>query len=207
MNNYLIYKFTSPSGKSYIGQTNRLKRRIVEHQSIRSECSGLSRAIQKYGWDNFIIEIIADNLSLEDANILEVYYINEHNTLSPYGYNLKNGGLNYSILPETKLKMSQSHKGIKFTDDHKQNISNSLKGRIFTDEHKQNISNACKGREITEHHKQIISESNKNRTPPMLGKHHTSESIEKRQLKRKGMKWKIDPISGKRKYYFPSTQS
>lgn len=45
---------TSPSGKSYIGQTVRpIEKRFEEHQLESSNCVAIYRAIQKYGWENF----------------------------------------------------------------------------------------------------------------------------------------------------------
>lgn len=207
MNNFLIYKYTSPSGKSYIGQTCRPKRRIIEHKRMLSECTALSRAIQKYGYDNFIYEVIAENLTIEEANLLEEQFIREHNTLSPNGYNLKFGGLNFKCSEETIQKMSKSKKGVSFTDEHKQNISLALIGISHSEERKQNISLAHTGKRLTDEHKQNISKNHggKGKPGPMTGKKHKKESIEQRQAKRKGIKWKVNPVSGKREYYFPET--
>jgi len=92
-NLYVIYKITSPSGKSYIGQTNNMKRRITKHKSRSSTCRLVSSAIQKYGWDNIHHEILLSGLSIDEANIHEPLLIIEHSTLSPAGYNLKSGGI------------------------------------------------------------------------------------------------------------------
>lgn len=105
MNNYLIYKHTSPSGKSYIGQTNNYNKRCNHHRSVSSNCRVFTNAIKYYGWDNFTHEILHKNLSLEEANELESICILEHNTLSPNGYNLKTGGLNSNHSQETIEKM------------------------------------------------------------------------------------------------------
>ena len=52
------------------------------------------RAIQKYGWENFKHEILAENLSSEDAQILEKSYILLYNSADPlHGYNKTYGGL------------------------------------------------------------------------------------------------------------------
>lgn len=97
MNTYLIYKHTSPSGKSYIGQTGAFKRRTQEHLSSKSCCRAFLKAIQKYGWESFTHEILAQELTLDEANRLEKKYIVEHNTLVPNGYNLTSGGSNYQL--------------------------------------------------------------------------------------------------------------
>ena len=91
---YLIYKHTSPSGKSYIGQTKDYNGRCVSHKNLKTNSTRFKTAIEKYGWNNFLHEIIRSNLSLEEANYWEEFYINYYKTLHPKGYNLKKGGDN-----------------------------------------------------------------------------------------------------------------
>ena len=91
---YLIYCHTSPTGKKYIGQTNNYNRRCSEHKLASKSCPAFHSAIIKYGWINFTHEILADGLTIDEANILEEYYISKYNTLAPNGYNLQTGGFN-----------------------------------------------------------------------------------------------------------------
>lgn len=92
---YLIYCHTSPSGKRYIGQTKNYNKRCLDHKCRKNKgCPAFFNAIQKYGWDSFKHEILKDNLTLHEANILEKYYIKDYNTLAPNGYNLQTGGYN-----------------------------------------------------------------------------------------------------------------
>ena len=93
------------NGKRYIGQTKDVKRRC--HPSNYKGCLKFYAAIQKYGYDNFSFTIIEDNLSLEEANIREEYYISFLNTIEE-GYNIKSGGLNNNFSEESKEKMSNS---------------------------------------------------------------------------------------------------
>lgn len=59
---YLIYMHTSPSGKSYIGQTNNLHRRDIVHKNTNG-CRRFALAIKKYGLDNFTHKVLIDNLT------------------------------------------------------------------------------------------------------------------------------------------------
>ena len=95
----IIYKYTSPSGKSYIGQTiNSLERRARANGVGYKHCPVFYKAIQKYGFQNFTCEILKTITedSLENVgkqlDIWEQYYIDMYNSLSPNGYNIRAGG-------------------------------------------------------------------------------------------------------------------
>jgi len=88
-----IYKYTSPSGKSYIGQTiDSLYIRAGGPNGKRyNKCPVFYKAIQKYGFKNFEVEILTEvpESQLDDE---ERKYIEIFNTQIPYGYNVSNGG-------------------------------------------------------------------------------------------------------------------
>ena len=111
---FLVYKHTAPNGKSYIGQTNNLNRRNAIHKSTTG-CRAFSSAIKKYGWDAFTHEILAEGLTLEEANRLEQELIESHNTLSPNGYNLKTGGKNGRPSEESIRKSADARRGKKLS--------------------------------------------------------------------------------------------
>ncbi len=83
------------NGKKYIGQTI-----YSDHPNRRwRNGSGYKvqeyfwRAIQKYGWDNFDHEIVASNLTKEEADNFEILLIQKFNTTDPQcGYNITLGG-------------------------------------------------------------------------------------------------------------------
>lgn len=156
MNNYLIYKHTSPSGKAYIGQTNNYNKRCNQHQT-RTVCRAFHAAIKRYTWDAFTHEILHENLTLEQANELESLCIDKHNTLSPNGYNLATGGLNSKRSLETKAKMSLAAKGKIRSPEHRANISLAQKGKIKSPKTKAKMSLAKKGKiKLPEHIANVI---------------------------------------------------
>ncbi|ABT14832.1 hypothetical protein NY2A_B433L [Paramecium bursaria Chlorella virus NY2A] len=106
-----IYTLTSPSIKKYIGQTTRpIEKRFKEHQEKDSECSAISRSIQKYGWDNFIVDYY--ECPDDELNKHEKWMIKLMNSLSPNGYNLREGGGSHGRMSEeSKQKMSISKSG------------------------------------------------------------------------------------------------
>lgn len=99
---YVVYAHVNKiNGKMYIGQTKSVQDRWVP--SGYYHCVKFYRAIQKYGWENFEHIILADNLTQEEANIQESYYIEKYNTIET-GYNLSGGGNNKVRLDESSRK-------------------------------------------------------------------------------------------------------
>ena len=88
-NNFLVYIHRLKSdGRVYVGQTNgSLKTRAGSNGHRYKSCTKFWNAIQKYGWDNFDHIIIKDNLSLDEANKLEQYYIKLYKSNNSINYN------------------------------------------------------------------------------------------------------------------------
>lgn len=111
MDKGLIYKITClPTGKCYIGKTIRpLSERLKNHFSGYDSCRKLNEAIKIYGKDNFDVKVIASNIPYNELDSLEVFYINEYNSVNN-GYNIKYGNKNskgrdfHIISPEVKAK-------------------------------------------------------------------------------------------------------
>lgn len=93
-NIYKVYCYTFPNGKKYIGQTKRsIKERAGANGYYYQDSPLLYNAIQKYGWDNIQKDILEDNLTLDEANNQEKYYIKLYQTTDKnFGYNLSTGG-------------------------------------------------------------------------------------------------------------------
>jgi group I intron endonuclease len=180
---YLIYKHTSPSGKSYIGQTKDYNRRCAEHQSS-DVCRALNSAIKKYEWDNFQHEILMEGLSLDEANHWEPVLIAEHDTLAPNGYNLRTGGLNSSPSEETKTRMSNSSTGKTHTEETKAKISEAKLGHIVSDEAKAKLSTARLGKKRSN----FTDETKAKMSASRLGYAHSEETKAKISAAKLGKK-------------------
>lgn len=92
-----IYKITNNiNGKIYIGQSNNIQRRFLEHKN-RGATSRIpvDIAIQKYGKENFSFEII-EECTIEQLNQKEMYWISYFNSVEN-GYNCSVGGDQQSI--------------------------------------------------------------------------------------------------------------
>lgn len=90
----IVYKVTNLiNNKCYIGITiNSLKRRKWQHLSLKySGTAILSKAINKYGKENFLFEEIDTATSESELMEKERYWIAALNTLTPNGYNALDG--------------------------------------------------------------------------------------------------------------------
>ena len=111
----IIYCITNKiNGKQYVGQTVRTaEERFKEH--CRDKKMYISKAIRKYGKENFIVETIDSALLIDDLNEKEIYWIDKFKTKKPNGYNLCNGGDNtfgFNHRPESKILMSEVQKAL-----------------------------------------------------------------------------------------------
>lgn len=117
---HYIYLYTNLiNGHQYVGQTNNIERRKREHHcdisapSRSSYHSLLARAMRKYGENNFSFEILNENLTQEEANLLEEYWEVHLNTKAPNGYNIKDGGKEASITHFSKEEIGQIKQSLK----------------------------------------------------------------------------------------------
>lgn len=101
----IIYRFTNlVNNKKYVGQSinedgSRYRNHMsaVYNQNNSEYNSPLHRAMRKYGKENFKYEILISGISdIDLLNQLEIYYIQENDSLIPNGYNIEIGGKNYS---------------------------------------------------------------------------------------------------------------
>lgn len=169
----IIYKATSPSGKSYIGKTiQNFKRRIQRHYRDSNKYSYcFARAIKKYGVKNWVWEILYDNVPLCQLNNMETWCIANHDTYYS-GYNSTLGGENNpSYDPAIRAKISASSLGRKHTKEWKENMSgknNPMYGKVSprkgsrcSQETRDRISKALMGRKLSDKHKGNISISHR----------------------------------------------
>lgn len=182
VDNGIIYRMKSPSGKFYIGKTiTTLKRRIQHHVSkANNKKSGnwhtkLSSAIRKYGSDLKWI-VIHKNVLDCDMNALEVQEISIYGSYEN-GYNSTLGGdgggfVGLSHSEETKKILSARKSGGNNPMHGKSGKENPFFGKKHTDTSRKKIS---------ESHYDVTGENNPmyGKTSAMKGKKHSPEAIEK----------------------------
>lgn len=157
---FIVYKYTlKGTDKVYIGQTcTTLKQRAGCQGYKYKGCPDFYNAIQEFGWENFEVEILAGNLTLEEANILEDKYILEYNSIEN-GFNKNRGGWNHLWTEEQRQQMRERNLGEK----------NPNYGKPRSEETKRKISEANKiallGRKHTPKELEKMSESHKKDIP------------------------------------------
>lgn len=140
---YYIYCYTNKiNNHKYVGQTNNLKRRNIEHHSSafnKNSCSYnalFHKKIRQYGWENFELSVL-EKIYEGDQSIVnerEIYWIDKLESFrgTGKGYNSDNGGsqkkeckvLTEQQLKEVKEKIKQ---GVSFLDiSYKYSISTSF---------------------------------------------------------------------------------
>ena len=138
---YIVYKHTAPSGKVYIGLTGQTPEQRWRKGNGYKYNQAFTNAIKKYGWENIKHEIVAENLTAEEAQKLEIELIEKYDSRNKNkGYNICVGGdlswLGVKHTQEAREKMSKSRKG----------KPSSRKGQHLSEETKRKLSEVHKGK-------------------------------------------------------------
>jgi group I intron endonuclease len=177
----IIYKYTDPNGKSYVGQTLDEERRKKEFLDLRVEYAGkkINNARTTIGPENFKYEILEkieyENVvdALMELNVKESYYIGKFDTYNN-GYNMTMGG--------------EGVRGIVYTDEIKEKISLSLKKYFKTHE------NPFKGKKHKKETIDLLKEKAKGRPSPFKGKHWSEE--QRKQQSERAKKYTKGELNG-----------
>lgn len=196
----VIYRYKSPSGKYYIGQTMNEKQRrcIFLNLNHRYGGSKIDNARKKYGPESFEYTVLM-NVTGDDfdevsnyLNTLEIGFIKMYDSFKN-GYNSTEGGDTSPL------------KGRTMSDEQKRKISESLKGRPSpnkgkkaSEETRRKLSEAHKNE--SEETRRKKSESHKGKTPNNKGSHLSLEARMSISMKNKGQ---ISPTRGKCRVYSP----
>ena len=148
-----IYMWTSPSGKSYIGQSVDLVKRHREFVRFNKSYSGITinRARKKYNNINDWKYKVLEYCGVDKLDEREKYYIALYDTMNN-GYNSNEGGegnVGLKQNEETRRKISLSQIGEKNNNygkprplEVRRKISEGNKGRILSDEQRLKLSKA-----------------------------------------------------------------
>lgn len=161
-----IYKTTNKlNNKIYIGQK---KSEIFLNNSYLGSGKYLKHAIEKYGKDNFLVELLDTANSRNELSELEIYYIQKYNSTNrDIGYNIAKGGIGGGeiyvhneyenrFIPKSSLKafiedgwqlgMLPGRKELNHSKTRGSNISKALTGKRKTAEHAKKHRESLKNR-------------------------------------------------------------
>ena len=130
MNNYIVYRHTSPSSKVYIGITCQKSERRWRDGKGYKKCIVFYKAIQKYGWTNFKHEILYSGLNEISAKLIEedlIYYYKSLNI----SYNIYDGGETKKLSEETKKKISERTREAMKDPEIRKRMSDNRKGKLI----------------------------------------------------------------------------
>lgn len=112
-----IYKLTSPSGASYVGQSLNLKKRLGEYRRLACVSQPkIYNAISKYGWDSIKVDILWKahkpnryrNIKIT-LDAIEKHAIKKYDCVAN-GYNAREGGTNgYTHTDDTIRLISEAN--------------------------------------------------------------------------------------------------
>lgn len=176
MDNCIVYVHIAPNGKLYIGIShNTLEARSGHGANYYSQ--HFTRAIKKYGWDNFSHITLMDHLTWEQAVECEKYLIKKYKSNNPdFGYNITAGGegtYGYHHSEQTRNKISESNKGKLVSKETRQKLSEYNK-QLNKEHPERLVQKSMRSKELwlneDYRNKQVISHT---------GKHHSAEQIQK----------------------------
>jgi group I intron endonuclease len=123
-----IYKITSPTNKTYVGQSIDIEKRFKQYKRLACKKQPkLYNSFLKHGVENHIFEIL-EECSLDKLDIKEIFWKQKYNTISE--------GLNCEL-----FDIGQGPRSTQV----KEKISKSMTGKPKTEEHCKNLSLARRG--------------------------------------------------------------
>lgn len=178
---HLVYLITNIiNNKQYVGYTKFSAKTRLNHHIKSAKANSdllLHRAMRKHGFDKFKTEVLENNISDENVENREIFWIAKLDTfvgINSNGYNMTRGGdglIGYHHTSEVKQKISNSLLGEK----------NPFFGRKHSAKTIETIRQKNTGKEISQQARQKLSLIHK-------GRKQSLEHIEKTRQKHLGSK-------------------
>lgn len=196
-----IYSITNEiNGKVYYGSTNNFKSRFKNHlnelRANRHKNLHLQRAWNKYGKNNFKIEI-KEEIPTKQLEFIEQNYLNWCKIFPFWSYNISynslepNRGVTRSM--ETRKKMGDAKRGKNhpyfgksLPHETRRKIGKALVGRTFSKETLKKKSNAMIGKKNHRYGKHLSHEEKQNLKQKLTGRKRSKEFILKMKIAQGG---------------------
>lgn len=147
-----------PTSKVYVGSSIDVYKRFISHKSKLNSNKHANRHLQsawnKYGESEFsfgILEHVPRELLLDR----EKHWMDFHESMK-FGFNLISPE-RHEVSEETRMRMSDSHKGVKLSERHIASLSAARKGRVVSKEHREALSRANKGQIVSQEQRDYLS--------------------------------------------------
>lgn len=178
---YSVYIHIFPNDKKYIGVTSWKPELRWGANGCNYKNQYMVNAIKKYGWDNIKHEIVAENLTAEQASKMEIELIKKYNSADrKYGYNISLGGIDNKICSdETKEKLRKANINKIMSEESKKKISEFQKGKHLSNETRKRMSEAQKKSFSNGNNAMHSSEARKKATQKLKGKQPSKYAIQK----------------------------
>ena len=173
MSNYTYMVTNNINGKVYVG-SHSWKGEGLDPNYYGSG-TAITRAVKKYGKDNFQVEVLYYYNTVEECRADEERILTEYDVKNcPHSYNCKNSAIGFT---------SEDMKGKTVSDETRQKLSQALKGENNPLYGKRGKDTPMYGRHHTEEAKRKMSQAKKNVMTPIVaiqidtGKIRVFESI------------------------------
>lgn len=125
MEHYVYKTVNNINGKYYYGVHSS---NDPEHDPYFGSGSAIKAAVQRYGRENFSVQILKKFSSEEEAFQYERQLVGYEQVLDPNCYNLVEGGLGgRKLSPDVRKRMQVAHTGVRFSKEHREAISKAAK--------------------------------------------------------------------------------
>lgn len=189
-----VYCFTSPSGKSYVGQT------WCDHviggryrPNGRGARAVFASAIKRYGFGNFVLTLLDEGIHTQrDLDDAEQFWIAYLMTMHPCGYNLTAGGSVGKSSAESKRKNSaaqmgnQHAKGAKRSVETRQKLREAARGNTHRRGTKATAETRAKLSAVARSRGPASDVTRQKLSDAARGRKHTVESKQKMSRNRRG---------------------
>ena len=131
---YCVYCHTNKiNNKKYVGITRNIPEKRWNNGRGYINNKYFYRAILKYGWHNFLHEVLYTDLTKEQAEAIEIELIKEYDSANPkYGYNIELGGNGTGRVTDiTRKRISEALKGHSCSEETKEKIRQYQTGKRY----------------------------------------------------------------------------